>query len=137
MYVRARQTRLTAEKGILHPYCAQFHDQQSEIKWPAHKPLPAVKLAIRDDDKKCDAAPSRHAIHHNHNHTPPHACTAALNTHTTRPAVLPAGSCLATLRLTNQSCVLSVRSANMYRNALYEKIREDKDAINTRLKPRC
>jgi len=72
--------RLTSEQGILHPYCAQFHDPATELKWPTERKLPSSTLAIKDGDKK---------------------------------------------------------SANAYRNALYDKIREDKDhalGINARVK---
>jgi len=73
------EKRMSAEEGIVHPYCAQFHEPSVEIKWPSNRQLPAVNLSIPDHEKK---------------------------------------------------------SANAYRQALYEKIREDKEALQVRVKPR-
>ena len=46
------EKRLTAEDAILHPYCVQFHEAGTELKWPEDKPKPAAELRINDCEKK-------------------------------------------------------------------------------------
>ena len=38
------EKRITAERGLMHPYTVQFHEPASEIKWPSSRTLPAAQL---------------------------------------------------------------------------------------------
>ena len=48
--------RLSAEAGITHKYCLQFHDPTTEMKWPSGRSLPSALLGIKDEMKMSSAA---------------------------------------------------------------------------------
>lgn len=60
----APEARLTAEEAIQHAYCAQFHTEGTELKWPEDKPKPAAELKFNDCEKK-SAAQYRNALYDN------------------------------------------------------------------------
>ena len=58
------EQRMTAEDSIQHPYCVQFHDAGTVLKWPEDKPKPSAELRFNDCEKK-SANQYRNALYDN------------------------------------------------------------------------